>query len=147
MRGDTRMQAYRSNPEATAAAFVDDWYRTGDVARIDEDGFLYIVDRLKDVIIVGGENVYSQEVEEALRAHPRLNDVAVIGRPDPAWGEVVVAVVVTSDGGDLGIEDIREFLSDKLARYKVPREAITVDDLPRNPSGKLTKHVIRKTVL
>ncbi|WP_031938044.1 class I adenylate-forming enzyme family protein [Prescottella defluvii] len=147
MRADTRMRGYLGNPAATADAFTDGWYRTGDVARIDEDGFLFIVDRLKDVIIVGGENVYSQEVEESLRAHPRIADVAVIGRPDPQWGEIVVAVVVTSDGADLSIEEIREYLADKLARYKLPREAITVDTLPRNPSGKLTKHTIRDTVL
>ncbi|WP_024796017.1 class I adenylate-forming enzyme family protein [Tomitella biformata] len=147
MRADTRMRGYLGNPGATAEVFAGDWYRTGDVARIDAEGYLFIVDRLKDVIIVGGENVYSQEVEEALRAHPRVADIAVIGRPDEQWGEVVVAVVVTADGADLGIEEIREYLSDKLARYKLPREAITVDALPRNPSGKLTKHTIRDTVL
>lgn len=147
MRADTRMRGYRGNPDATAEAFVDDWYRTGDVARIDEEGYLFIVDRLKDVIIVGGENVYSQEVEESLRPHPRITDIAVIGRPDPKWGEIVVAVVVTTDGADLGIEEARDYLSDKLARYKLPRQVITVDALPRNPSGKLVKHRIRDTVL
>lgn len=147
MRGDTRMRGYLGNAAATAEAFHGDWYRTGDVALIDADGFLFIVDRLKDVIIVGGENVYSQEVEESLRAHPRVADIAVIGRPDEQWGEVVVAVCVSADGAEITIEEIREYLSDKLARYKLPREAITVDALPRNPSGKLTKHTIRDTVL
>ncbi|QCP05044.1 class I adenylate-forming enzyme family protein [Brevibacterium sp. CS2] len=144
--GDCRMRGYLDNPAATEAAFEGDWYRSGDVARIDEDGYLYIVDRMKDVIIVGGENVYSLEVEEAIIAHPDVVDVAVVGRPDPEWGEQVVAVVTTADGAELDVETLRDHLSDKLARYKLPREVIVTEALPRNPSGKLLKHRLRDEV-
>ncbi|WP_353109052.1 AMP-binding protein [Gordonia sp. (in: high G+C Gram-positive bacteria)] len=146
LRADTRMVGYLDNPEATAAAFAGPWFRTGDVARIDDDGYLYIVDRLKDVIIVGGENVHSQEVEEVLRGHPRVADVAVIGRPHPEWGETVVAACVSTDGVDVTVGEVRDFLADRLARYKIPREVVMVDALPRNPSGKIVKHVLRDRV-
>ncbi|MFI5940786.1 class I adenylate-forming enzyme family protein [Streptomyces uncialis] len=147
LRADTRMSGYHQNAPATAAVFTGPWFRTGDVARVDEDGYLYIVDRLKDLIIVGGENVHSQEVEETLRGHPRLTDVAVVGRPHPEWGETVIAVCVTADGQPITLEEIRGYLGDKLARYKLPREAVTLPELPRNPSGKLTKHVIRRNLV
>lgn len=141
MRSATRMIGYLDAPEATEAAFVGDWYRTGDLARLDEDGYLYIVDRLKDVVISGGENVYSPEVEDALRAHPSITDSAVIGRPHPEWGETVVAVLEAAD--DVLLDDVREFLADRLARYKIPRELIVREALPRTPSGKIMKHVLR----
>ncbi|MFF8375630.1 class I adenylate-forming enzyme family protein [Streptomyces sp. NPDC015661] len=143
LRAETRMTEYLDNPTATSEAFSGPWFRTGDLARVDEDGYLFIVDRLKDVIIVGGENVHSQEVEEALRGHPRIADVAIVGRPHPEWGETVVAVCVSTDRTDIPVEELREYLSEKLARYKLPRMAVTVPALPRNPSGKLTKHDIR----
>ncbi|EGD55639.1 class I adenylate-forming enzyme family protein [Gordonia neofelifaecis] len=146
LRGDTRMIGYLDNDAATADSFVGEWFRTGDVARMDDDGYLYIVDRLKDVIIVGGENIHSQEVEEVLRGHPRLADVAVIGRPHAEWGETVVAVCVTVDGQDITVDEVRDFLGDKLARYKLPREVVVVDALPRNPSGKIVKHVLRAEI-
>lgn len=142
----TRMKEYLHNPEATREAFVGPWYRTGDIARVDEDGYYYIVDRMKDIIIVGGENVFSLEVEEAVAKHPRVADVAVVGTPDPDWGQQVTAVVVTSDGQPLEQTDLREFLSEHLARYKIPRFVHTVEELPRNPSGKLLKHVLRDEV-
>ena len=144
--GDCRMREYLGNPEATAQAFEGNWYRTGDIARIDEDGYLYIVDRNKDVIIVGGENVYSLEVEEALFTHPKIVDAAVVGRKDPEWGEQVVAVVTPADGEEVGIEELRDFLADKLARYKIPRDLVVADSLPRNPSGKILKHQLREDV-
>ncbi|ALG84518.1 class I adenylate-forming enzyme family protein [Gordonia phthalatica] len=146
LRADTRMVGYLDNPEATAESFVGDWFRTGDVARIDEDGYLYVIDRLKDVIIVGGENIHSQEVEEALRGHPRLTDVAVVGRPHEEWGETVVAVCVTTDGAPITVDEVRAFLADKLAKYKLPRDVVMADSLPRNPSGKILKHVLRETI-
>ncbi|MFC7449009.1 class I adenylate-forming enzyme family protein [Rhodococcus daqingensis] len=147
LSGDTRMVGYLDNDAATDEVFEGRWYRTGDVARVDEDGYLFIVDRTKDVIITGGENVYSQEVEEAIRPRADIVDVAVIGRPHPEWGETVVAVAVTVGGAALELDELRDYLADKLARYKIPRELVVVDELPRNPSGKLTKHVIREAVL
>ena len=144
--GDTRMREYLGNPQATEAAFEGEWYKTGDLARLDEDGYLYIVDRSKDVIIVGGENVFSLEVEEAVITHERVADVAVVAKPDPQWGEQVVAFITTTDGEDFGVEELRDHLADKLARYKLPREVLTVDELPRNPSGKLLKHKLRSEV-
>ncbi|MGC3022775.1 class I adenylate-forming enzyme family protein [Brevibacterium sp. FAM 24630] len=144
--GDTRMREYLGNPQATEAAFDGEWYKTGDLARLDEDGYLYIVDRSKDVIIVGGENVFSLEVEEAVIAHDRVADVAVVAKPDPQWGEQVVAVIATTDGEAFDVEELRDFLSDKLARYKLPREVIITEELPRNPSGKLLKHQLRSQV-
>lgn len=142
-KSDTRMKEYLHNPEATREAFVGPWYRTGDIARIDDEGYLYIVDRLKDIIIVGGENVFSLEVEEAIAQHPRVADVAVVGKPDPDWGQQVTAFVTTSDDEPLDQAELQEFLSAHVARYKAPRFVHTVDELPRNPSGKLLKHVLR----
>jgi feruloyl-CoA synthase len=145
IRSDTRMVGYLNDPQSTAAAFEGPWYKTGDVAVVDEDGYLFIVDRLKDIVITGGENVFSPEVEEALLQHPHIRDAAVVGRPHPEWGETVVAVVVT-DGTPLTLADVREFLTPRLARYKIPRELVIRDALPRNPSGKITKHVLRREV-
>lgn len=143
IRSDTRMVGYLDDPEATAACFEGPWYKTGDVAVVDEDGYLFIVDRLKDIIITGGENVFSPEVEEALLQHPHVRDAAVVGRPHPEWGETVVAFIVT-DGTPVDLEELRQFLASRLARYKIPREVIVREALPRNPSGKITKHRLRK---
>lgn len=147
MRSDTRMVGYLNDEAATAAVFVGDWYRTGDLARVDDDGYLFIVDRLRDVIITGGENVYSPEVEEALGLHDAIQDAAVIGRPHAEWGETIVAVVVLAPGTELSLDEVRTFLSTRLARYKIPRELVIRDSLPRNPSGKITKHVLRAGLL
>lgn len=147
LAGDTRMVGYLDNEQATNEVFEGRWYRSGDVARLDDDGYIYIVDRTKDVIITGGENVYSQEVEEAIRPRQDVVDVAVIGRPHPEWGETVVAVIAAAPGAHIELDELRSYLSDRLARYKIPRELVLVDELPRNPSGKLTKHVLRESVL
>lgn len=147
MRSDTRMLGYLNDDEATKEAFEGQWYRTGDLAQMDEDGYLFIVDRLRDIIITGGENVFSPEVEEALLQHPDIADAAVIGRPHQDWGETVVAVVVPAEGKTVELDGVQEFLSTKLARYKIPRELVVRDSLPRNASGKLTKHVLRKDVV
>ncbi|MFD7866818.1 class I adenylate-forming enzyme family protein [Streptomyces sp. NPDC059783] len=143
LRSDTRMVGYLDDEAATEAAFEAGWYRSGDLGRVDEDGFVTIVDRLKDMIITGGENVASQEVEGALLAHPDVVDAAVVGRPHPQWGETVVAVVVPREGAAPGLEEIRAWLEPRLARYKIPRELVLSDALPRTPSGKITKHVLR----
>jgi feruloyl-CoA synthase len=144
LRADTVMQGYLDDPEASAAAFADgDWYRTGDLARTDEDGYLFIVDRAKDMIITGGENVYSKEVEDVISGHPDVVDVAVVGKPNEEWGETVVAHVVWREPGVIDADDIKTYLSDKLARYKIPREVEFVTVLPRTPTGKIQKHLIR----
>ncbi|KAF0962693.1 class I adenylate-forming enzyme family protein [Rhodococcus sp. T7] len=144
VRTDTVMQGYLDDPDPTAAVFADDgWYRTGDLARTDDDGYLFIVDRAKDMIITGGENVYSKEVEDAISGHPDVVDVAVVGRPHPEWGETVVAHVVWREPDVVGADDLRDYLSDKLARYKIPRDYVFATVLPRTPTGKIQKHLIR----
>lgn len=144
MRSPAMMQGYLDNAQATAAAFdARGWYRSGDLARVDEDGFLFIVDRLRDMIITGGENVYSKEVEDALGAHPDVQDVAVIGRPHAEWGETVVAVLVARPGRTLAPDELRAFLETRLARYKIPRVFDLRDALPRTATGKLLKHQLR----
>jgi feruloyl-CoA synthase len=144
MRSPAVMKGYLDNPETSAAAFDDHgWYRTGDLARIDEDGYLFIVDRLRDMIITGGENVYSEEVEDVLSSHPDVQDVAVIGRPHPEWGETVTAVLVARAGRALDGDALRSFLEPRLARYKIPRACELRDALPRTATGKLLKHALR----
>lgn len=122
LKADSMMKGYLNNPEATAAAFYDGWYRTGDMARIDAEGFLFIVDRKKDMIITGGENVYSKEVEDRLMEHPGIAQSAVIGCPHPDWGETVHAVVVPGKDQALTEDDLKRFLSERLAKYKIPRK-------------------------
>jgi len=144
LRSPAVMKGYVDNPEATAAAFdANGWYRTGDLAQVDEDGYLFIVDRLKDMIITGGENVYSKEVEDVLSVHPAVQDVAVIGRPHPEWGETVTAVVVLRPGQSADAELFTEFLAPKLARYKLPRSYEFRESIPRTATGKLLKHQLR----
>jgi len=144
LRTPGMMQGYLNDPGATANAFdKDGWYRSGDLARVDEDGFLYIVDRLKDMIITGGENVYSKEVEDAIAAHPAVLDVAVIGRAHPEWGETVTALVVARPGQQVEAQALQEFLASRLARYKIPRIVEVHESLPRTATGKLLKHALR----
>lgn len=144
VRGDTVSPGYWNLPEATAAAMGEDgWFRSGDVAYQDEDGYFYIVDRLKDMIISGGENVYSAEVEDVLYAHPAVAEVAVVGAADERWGERVVATVVLKPDSVLDLEGLREFAGKKLARYKLPLELRIISELPRNATGKVLKHELR----
>lgn len=144
LRSPAIMTGYLDNPEASATAFdAQGWYRTGDLARIDEDGYLFIVDRLRDMIVTGGENVYSKEVEDVLAMHPDVQDVAVIGRPHPEWGETVTAVVVPRAGRVLDTDALRKHLKPQLARYKIPRTYEIRDTLPRTATGKLLKHQLR----
>ena len=147
VRGANVTRGYWRNEAAVAAAFTDDgWFRSGDMGYRDEDGYYYIVDRLKDMIVTGGENVYPAEVERVLMEYPGVTDVAVVGRPDEKWGEAVVAVV-SFEGEDLPTaEDVREFTAKYLARYKLPKELILTSKVPRNSAGKLDKLSIRKMV-
>ena len=138
------MKGYWQRPDATAAAIdAEGWFHTGDVGYLDEEGFLYIADRVKDMVITGGENVYPAEVEGVLHECPGVADVAVIGLPDERWGEAVVAVVVPDDGADVTLEGIRAFAGERLARYKLPTQVETIDVLPRNPAGKILKFELR----
>lgn len=144
MRCQSMMQGYYLDPEASQAAFHDGWYMTGDLARIDADGYLFIVDRAKDMIVTGGENVYSKEVEDVLIAFPGISEVAVIGKPHPEWGESVVAVIVMdSNSGVLDQQAIWDFCAARIAKYKIPREFQFVDALPRTPTGKVMKYKLR----
>ena len=146
VRGPNVSPGYWNNPEATAAAFTSDgWFRTGDIGYRDPDGYFFIVDRLKDMIISGGENVYPAELENVLSAHPLILDVAVVGVPDEKWGEAVCAVVSVSEGSP-SLEEIREFASASIARYKLPTRLLVWDEVPRNGAGKLDKPTIRTRV-
>jgi malonyl-CoA/methylmalonyl-CoA synthetase len=141
LRGPNVFRGYWERPEATADAFTPDgWFRTGDLGALDEDGYLRIVGRSKDLIISGGYNVYPREVEDVLRAHPHVKDVAVAGLPSAEWGETVAAWVVPE--GDLDRDDLIAFAAGRLARYKQPRTVQTVEELPRNALGKVLKHAL-----
>jgi fatty-acyl-CoA synthase len=143
-RGPNIMKGYWNNPEATAAAIdATGWFHTGDVGYFDEDGFLFVADRLKDMVITGGENVYPAEVESVLYDHPAIAEIAVIGVPDEQWGETVVAVAALKHGAALDLDQLREFASGRLARYKLPRRLEIVAALPRNPAGKVLKFELR----
>ncbi len=144
LRSPQVMKGYWKMPEATAEAIVEGgWFRSGDVGYLDKDGYCYIYDRVKDMIVSGGENVYPAEVENALMAHPAIADVAVIGVPDEKWGEVPMAVVVRKKDVAVTEQEILEFARTKLAGFKCPKSVVWADALPRNPSGKLLKKDIR----
>jgi fatty-acyl-CoA synthase len=144
LRGPKVFKGYWRDPEATAAAIREGWFHTGDIGRIDEDGYLYIEDRKKDLIISGGENIASSEVERALYEHPSVVEAAVIGVPDPRWGEVPKAFVVLRPGVAVTVEELVTHCRQRLARFKVPRYVEFIDALPRNPSGKVLKRELRE---
>jgi len=149
-RAPTLMAGYWNNPKATAEAFAGGWFHSGDLVRQDEEGYIWVVDRKKDMIISGGENIYCAEVENILAAHPSITEVAVIGRPHEKWGEVPVAVVAVAPNVNaesesaLTLADLDDFLTERLARYKHPKALEIVDALPRNPSGKVLKTELRE---
>ncbi len=143
-RGPAIMKEYYNNPEATAAAFRNGWFHSGDFVRQDEEGFLYVVDRKADMIVSGGENIYPAEVEEVLYKHPKILEAAVIGVHDEQWGESVKAVVVTKPGQTLTEEEVIEFCKEHLSSYKKPRSVDFIDALPRNPAMKVLKTVLRE---
>ena len=121
----------------------DGWFRSGDIGVLNEEGYLFIVDRLKDMIITGGENVYPREVEEALYAVPEVQECAVVGIPDREWGEKVVAFVVPKDARTLSASDLKAFLKSRLSAYKVPKEYVVLKEMPRNTAGKILKRELR----
>jgi long-chain acyl-CoA synthetase len=138
------MLGYWNEPEATNRSIRDGWFYTGDAGYLDQDGYVYIYDRVKDMIISGGENIYPAEVESALFGHPAVADVAVIGVPDDKWGEAARAIVVKKPGVDVKPEELIDFARQRIAGYKVPRSVDFVDALPRNAAGKILKRELRK---
>ncbi len=146
VRGPNVMRGYWNQPQTTTEALVDGWYRSGDIGHADADGFLWIDDRMKEVIISGGENIYPAELENLLAEHPDLVEAAVVGRADPKWGEVPVAVVVARAGGQLDATTVRGWFDGRLARFKHPHEVVFRDALPRNAMGKVEKDAVRALV-
>jgi acyl-CoA synthetase (AMP-forming)/AMP-acid ligase II len=143
LRGPKVTRGYWKDPDKTAAAFFGDWFRSGDVGYLDDDGFLYLTDRKKDMIISGGENIASSEVERVIYELPQVREVAVIGMPDERWGERPVAIVVLADGAVLELPDLTDHCRPRLAAFKLPKQLVIRDHLPRNPSGKVLKRVLR----
>ena len=137
------MKGYWNMPDATEQSMVDGWFRSGDAGYFDEDGYLYVYDRVKDMIVSGGENVYPAEVENVLMAHPAIADVAVIGVPDDRWGETGKAIVVKAPGAEVTEQEIIDFARERLAKFKCPSSVEWIDVLPRNPSGKILKKDLR----
>jgi fatty-acyl-CoA synthase len=144
IRGPGVTPGYWNNRAATRAAFTaDGWLRTGDVARRDVDGYYFIVDRIKDMYISGGENVYPAEVERVVYTYPGVQECAVVGVPNERWGEVGCAFVLPAPGASIDAEALRAFCRQNLAAYKVPKTVVVVDDFPRTAAGKIRKHVLR----
>ena len=142
VRGPGVMKEYYKNPEATEATLKDGWLLTGDIARVDEDGFIWLVDRAKDIIITGGENIFPVEIESHIMGHPKVQDVGVIGLPDERLGEIVTAIIKEKPGQTLTEEEIVEYC-EELPRYKRPRKIILAE-VPRSPTGKIEKPKLRK---
>jgi fatty-acyl-CoA synthase len=144
VRGPNVLTEYWRNPEATQKALQDGWYRTGDIARRDDDGYFWVLERKNNLIISGGENIYPAEIERVLIEHPDVIDCGVIGRPDPRWDEVPVAFVIKRPDASLDVEGLKQHLQAQLARFKLPRDIIFVDDLPRTALGKVQHHLLRE---
>ena len=143
LKSETNMLGYYNLPEATTANLTDGWVHTGDAGYMDQEGYLYLKDRIKDMVVSGGENIYPVEVENAIATHNAVVDVAVIGIPDDKYGEALLAFVVTKADMTLTLEELVESCRDKIAGYKIPRQLEIIDELPRNPSGKILKKVLR----
>jgi len=143
IKGETIMKGYYKNPEATREAIKDGWVYSGDLGTMDDEGYITLVDRKKDMIITGGENVYSKEVEDAMFENPKISAAVIIGVPHPEWGETVMAVVSLNQDQTLTLDELREFLKPRIADYKIPRLLEVVDALPMNVSGKVLKYQLR----
>jgi len=142
--GDTIMKEYYKNPQATKETIRDGWVYSGDLGTMDDEGYITLVDRRKDMIITGGENVYSKEVEDAIYENPGIASAVIIGVPHPQWGETVMAVVSLKKDQKLTLEELREFLKPRIADYKIPRLLEIVEQLPMNVSGKVLKYKLRE---
>ena len=148
IRGHNIMKGYLDNPEATKAAFWrDGWFRSGDIGHVDENDYVYIVDRVKDMIITGGENVYPREVEEVIYERPEVRECAVIGLPDKEWGERVAAYIIAKPGKTINTDELKIFLKSRLAPFKVPKEFNIVTEFPLSPTGKILKRELKRQVL
>jgi long-chain acyl-CoA synthetase len=145
--GRNIMKGYLNQPEETRSVFWDKWFQSGDLGKIDEHGYLYIVDRLKDMIITGGENVYPREIEEILYTHPGVAECAVIGLPDKEWGEKVLALITPKPGRAPDAKELKSYLKSRLSPFKVPKEYRTVKELPKSPAGKILKRELKKQFL
>jgi O-succinylbenzoic acid--CoA ligase len=146
VRGPTVTSGYADHPEATAQVMRHGWFHTGDLGYLDQEGYLYVLDRRDDLIISGGENVYPAEVEAVLRSHPAVEDAGVVGVPDERWGQVPAAFVVARAGVEVTEADLKSFCDARLARYKVPTYISLVPSLPRNASGKLLRRVLAENL-
>ena len=144
VKSDTNMQSYYNLPEATADNLTDGWVHTGDAGYVDAEGYLYLKDRIKDMVVSGGENIYPVEVENAIASHDAVADVAVIGVPDDKFGEALLAFVVLKPGTSLELDEMIDFCRERIAGYKIPRQLEVIEEMPRNPSGKLLKRELRK---
>lgn len=144
LKSDTNMLGYHNLPDATAENLTDGWVHTGDAGYMDEEGYLYLKDRIKDMVVSGGENIYPVEVENTIAQHAAVADVAVIGVPDDKYGEALLAFIVTKPESSITAEELLEFCRGKIAGYKIPRQMELIDELPRNPSGKILKKILRE---
>jgi long-chain acyl-CoA synthetase len=147
VKGPQVMQGYWNAPGETAQAMIDGWLRTGDIARMDEEGYFYIVDRKKDMILSAGYNVYPREVEEVLYQHPKVLEAAVIGLPDDMRGEKIVAYLILKPGETATVAEIRAFCRERLAQYKQPRTIVFRDSLPKALTGKILRRQLREEAL
>jgi long-chain acyl-CoA synthetase len=144
IRGNNVMKGYWRRPEATAEAIDEDgWFYSGDIGRVDDDGYFFIVDRKKELIIRGGYNVYPREIEEVLYEHPAVREAAVIGIPHPDLGEEIGAAVALKSGAEVSVDELREFAKSRVAAYKYPRHVWFVDELPKGATGKILKREVR----
>jgi acyl-CoA synthetase (AMP-forming)/AMP-acid ligase II len=146
-RGPNIMMGYYKEPEATEQTLKEGWLHTGDLGKLDDEGFLYIVDRKKDMIISGGENVYPREIEDVLYTHPKIVEAAVIGLPDPSWGESIHAVITLKQGEDMSGEEVIDHCKSHIASFKKPKSVEFVDKLPRTSAGKVLKRILREKAL
>ena len=144
LKSQTNMLEYYNLPQATADNLTDGWVHTGDAGYLDEEGYLYLKDRIKDMVVSGGENIYPVEVENAIAHHEAVADVAVIGVPDDKFGEALLAFVVLKPGAGLELQELIDFCRDRIAGYKIPRKLEVIAEMPRNPSGKILKKELRK---
>jgi long-chain acyl-CoA synthetase len=142
IRGHNVMKGYWQREDATAEAVRDGWFHSGDMAQVDQDGYFFIVDRKKDMIIRGGYNVYPREIEEVLYEHPAVREAAVLGVPHEEYGEEVAAAVALKEGADASAEELRDYVKEQVAAYKYPRRVWFVDELPKGPTGKILKREI-----